>query len=62
MSDPNKPLQTLKKYCEDSNKTIFNRSKNDLNSMIDLFDSHVESIIQVGLFASACSTNKKSKQ
>lgn len=61
LSDPNKPLQTLKKYCEDSNKTIFNRSKNDLNSMIDLFDSHVESIIQVGLFASACSTNKKTK-
>ncbi|GLV44179.1 Spitting Image [Carabus blaptoides fortunei] len=51
------PLKKLQQVCEDAETSILNRSEDDLDELVTALDMHVDCLIQVGLFAIACSTN-----
>lgn len=46
--------------CDNEDVSILNRSESDLDVLIADFDLHVDRIMQIGLFAVACTTDRKS--
>lgn len=59
-SDSFGPLRILQEVCESTDVSILKRAESDLDDLILEFDLHVDRIMQIGLFAVACTTDKKS--
>lgn len=51
------PLESLQSYCFSNLK----KNEDELDSLVAEFDLHIDRIMQIGLFAVACSTDSKSK-